>query len=55
MMKTKNWNAKIIDIVTAFLGGDLDQETFMKVPEGYYEDSSQEEILKLHKPIYGLV
>ena len=38
----------------------LEEEIFMKLPEGYYEvfsdeDSSQEEILELQKPIYGLV
>ena len=59
-MMMKNWDAKIIDIVTAFLEGDLDEEIFMKIPEGYYEvfsdeDSSQEEILELRRPIYGLV
>ena len=43
MMMMKNWDAKIIDIVTVFLEGDLDEEIFMKIPEGYYEVFSDED------------
>ena len=54
----KCWDAKIIDIETAFLEGDLDEEIYMRVPDGYYEvfeENDEEEALELLKPIYGLV
>ena len=43
MMMMKNWDAKIIDTVTVFLEGDLDEEIFMKIPEGYYEVFTDED------------
>ena len=46
----KHWEAKIIDIETDFLEGDLDEEIYMRVPEGYYEvfeENEEEEALEL--------
>ena len=51
-------DAKVVDIDNAFLNGDLDNEIFMKMPEGYKEciqDYDDEKALKLDKAIYGLV
>ena len=51
-------DAKVVDIDTAFLNGDLDHEVFMKMPEGYKEciqDYDDGKALKLDKAIYGLV
>ena len=31
---TYNWEAEIIDIKTAFLYGDLEEEIYMKIPKG---------------------
>ena len=60
IMMIKGWTSIIIDIETAFLEGDLDEEIYMNIPEGYYEvfknqDNGKESILKLLKPLYGLV
>jgi Reverse transcriptase (RNA-dependent DNA polymerase) len=42
-----------MDVVTAFLNGDLNEEIFMEQPEGSgAEDSSQ--VCKLAKSLYGL-
>jgi Reverse transcriptase (RNA-dependent DNA polymerase) len=42
-----------MDVVTAFLNGDLNEEIFMEQPEGFgAEDSSQ--VCKLAKSLYGL-
>jgi Reverse transcriptase (RNA-dependent DNA polymerase) len=42
-----------MDVVTAFLNGDLNEEIFMEQPEGFgAEDSSQ--VCKLVKSLYGL-
>ena len=49
------WNlkAKIIDVETAFLHGDLKEEIFMEIPQGM--DADKEDCLSLNKTIYGLV
>ena len=54
-----NWNFEIVDIETAFLYGELDEEIYMKMPEGlsmYQEkENDDSECLILDKSIYGLV
>ena len=50
---------EVVDIETAFLYGILDEEIYMKIPEGletYLETNFEEEdCLVLDKAIYGLV
>ena len=46
-------NGKLVDVETAFLYGDLDEEIFMECPDGMR--SSRNECLRLNKSIYGLV
>jgi Reverse transcriptase (RNA-dependent DNA polymerase) len=49
------WNlqASIVDVESAFLHGDLQEEIYMNVPEGLQQDSHS--CLLLKKAIYGLV
>jgi hypothetical protein len=49
------WNlrAKIFDVETAFLHGDLKEEISMEIPEGI--DAVKVDGLSLNKIIYGLV
>ena len=55
------WEADIIDIVTAFLYGDIPEKIYMKIPQGLNECSKQEELdteedcLMLDKTLYGIV
>ena len=49
----ENWVALQIDIRTAFLYGDLEEEIYMKMPEGMREN--QDECMMLLKSTYGLV
>jgi hypothetical protein len=46
-----------LDVQTAFLHGELEEEIFMKIPEGYTEDQEfyETKALKLNKAINGLV
>ena len=44
---------KIIDVETAFLNGDLDEDIYMDCPEGL--DAEDDECLQLQRTIYGLV
>ena len=50
------WNlkAKIVDVETAFLHGELEEEIYMEAPEGLGLDRDMECVL-LEKSIYGLV
>ena len=54
-----NWEAEIIDIKTAFLYGDLEEEIYMKIPKGYSEykgiDLNKKSFLILDHVLYQLV
>ena len=43
-----------MDIKTAFLNGELEEEIFMKQPEGFIEEGKEEMVCKLKRSIYGL-
>jgi transposase InsO family protein len=43
-----------MDVKTAFLNGDLDRDIFMKQPEGFIVQGSENLVCKLHKCLYGL-
>ncbi|KAJ8868760.1 hypothetical protein PR048_030300 [Dryococelus australis] len=50
--KTENVSLKQFDIKTAFLYGNLEQDVFMLVPEGFEDE--QGSVVKLKKSLYGL-
>jgi len=43
----------LVDVETAFLMGDLEEEIYMEYPEGM--DAEDDEVLLLLQAIYGLV
>lgn len=43
-----------MDVQTAFLQGELEEEIYMKQPEGYIDKDRPEFVCKLKKSIYGL-
>ena len=43
-----------IDITTAFLHGDLEEEVYMKQPEGFLVEGQEHLVCWLKKGIYGL-
>ena len=43
-----------VDVVTAFLNGDLKEEIYMAVPEGLKEPSNRNKVCKVPKSLYGL-
>ncbi|GBN11147.1 Retrovirus-related Pol polyprotein from transposon TNT 1-94 [Araneus ventricosus] len=50
----KNLNVTHVDIKTAFLHGNLEDEVYMSQPEGYIEAGQEQKVCKLNKAIYGL-
>jgi Reverse transcriptase (RNA-dependent DNA polymerase) len=56
---TNNYYAEVADIQTAFLHGNLEEELYLKEPEGYQEFLGERQsinhYLKLNKSIYGFV
>ncbi|CAM8880573.1 unnamed protein product [Rhodiola kirilowii] len=43
-----------MDVKTAFLNGDLDEEIYMKQPEGFIMPGNENKVCKLIKSLYGL-
>lgn len=43
-----------MDVTTAFLNGDLDEEIYMNQPDGYVDSSCPDKVCRLVKSLYGL-
>ena len=43
-----------MDVKTAFLNGDLDEEIYMVQPEGFVVPGQENKVCKLRKSLYGL-
>jgi hypothetical protein len=50
----ENLHVHHIDISTAFLYGELDDEIYIDIPEGLESDFKKNSVLKLNKALYGL-
>ena len=50
-----DWELEQMDVVTAFLNADLDEDVFMSFPEGLSSESTRNEVCKLRKSLYGLM
>ena len=43
-----------MDVKTAFLNGDLEEEVYMNQPEGFITAGKEDLVCKLNRSIYGL-
>ena len=54
LANTCDWEVHQMDVHTAFLQGDLDEEIYMKQPDGYTDEENPNHVCKLKKSLYGL-
>ena len=50
----ENWDISALDVKTAFLYGQLDEEIYMEQPEGFKVRGQEDKVLRLLRAIYGL-
>ena len=50
----RNLEVHQMDVKTAFLNGDLDEEIYMEQPEGHVALGQERKVCKLVKSLYGL-
>ena len=49
-----NLEVEQMDVKTAFLHGDLEEEIYMEQPEGFLEKGKEDYVCRLKKSLYGL-
>ena len=49
------WSCKAIDVEAAFLIADLDEDVYVKIPQGYNSGGNKGNVYKLLKAVYGIV
>jgi hypothetical protein len=49
-----NWKLHQMDVKTAFLNGEVEQELYIEQPEGFVIDGKESHVCKLKKALYGL-
>ena len=49
-----DWEIHQMDVKTTFLQGDLEEEIYMRQPDGYIDNDKPSHVCKLKKSIYGL-
>ncbi|CAM8913335.1 unnamed protein product [Rhodiola kirilowii] len=54
LVAKENLHLQQMDVKIAFLHGDLDEEIYMKQPEGFEVKGKEKLVCKLKKSLYGL-
>jgi hypothetical protein len=50
----EDWEIEALDVKTAFLYGNLDEELYMEWPEGFVVKGQERKVYRLKKALYGL-
>ena len=48
------WNLQHLDVKSAFLNGEIEEEIYVNQPEGFIKKGKEDYVLKLKKALYGL-
>lgn len=54
IVSMKDWPLFHLDVDNAFLQGDLQEEIYMNLPQGFSNQPDKPLVCKLHKSLYGL-
>ena len=54
LVAKKDLHLEQLDVKTAFLHGDLEEEIYMKQPQGFEVQGKEKMVCKLQKSLYGL-
>ena len=54
LVAENDWELHSMDVKTAFLNGELEEEIYMERPEGVMEEGKENTVCRLVKAIYGL-
>ena len=54
MAAQNNWDVFQLDVKSAFLHGELNEEIFVQQPLGYEKKGEEGKVYKLRKTLYGL-
>lgn len=50
----KGWGVYQLDVKSAFLHGELDEDVYVEQPKGYVRKGEEQKVYKLRKALYGL-
>lgn len=50
----RKWMIHQLDVKSAFLHGELEEDVYVEQPQGFQEKGSEKKVLKLHKALYRL-
>ena len=51
---SRDWEVHQMDVETAYLYGELQEEVYMRQPPGFEEPGKEDWVCRLHKGLYGL-
>jgi len=54
MTAANGWELHQMDVKTALLNGDLDEEVYMEQPDGYVDSTYPDKVCRLFRALYGL-
>jgi hypothetical protein len=54
MAANRGWQVHHLDVKSAFLNGELEEEVYVTQPEGFVKDGKEKHVYKLSKALYGL-